>query len=173
MWFDELIKNRKKNKGRTIDLPGKNVSMFPESVDTNSGSIKQFLRFIGENENMEHYSDVLLQTDTFVDYAKSSTHQGGVKKWFEKVILGQDELYFDQLCQSINMKLLYLIMTTAEERQGKKSDKGKATYSLMIKVINLLQDPLLDGLIDEQANNDERMAIVVLVNILNAELEKK
>ena len=52
--------------------------MFPQSVDTNSGDIKQFLQFIGENEDMKHYSDVLLQTDTFMDYTKSSTHQGGV-----------------------------------------------------------------------------------------------
>ena len=107
-----------------------------------------------------------------MDYAKSSTHQDGVKKWFERIILGEDESYFDQLCQSINMKLLDLIMKTEEERQEKKSVKGKATSSLMIKVINLLQDPLLDGLIDKQTTNDERMAIIVLVNILNAELEK-
>ena len=36
--------------------------IFPESVDTDSGSIKQFLQFIGENEDMQHYSGVLLQT---------------------------------------------------------------------------------------------------------------
>ena len=81
--------------------------MFPESVDTNkydSIHIKHFLRSIGKNEDIEHYSDVLLQTDTFAEYVKSSTHQGGVKKWFEKIILGQDESYFDQLYQSINMK---------------------------------------------------------------------
>ena len=147
--------------------------MFPESVDINNDKSDLFLRFIGEKEDMEHYSDVMLQTDAFVDYAKSSTHQDGVKKWFEKIILGEDESYFDELCQSINMKLLDLIMKTAVERQRKKTDKGKATHSLMIKVINLLQDPLLDGLIDQQTNNDERMAIIVLVNILNAELEKK
>ena len=42
----------------------------------------------------------------------------------------------------------------------------------MIKVINLFQDPLLDEQIDNKVNNDEKMAIVVLVSILNAELEK-
>ena len=87
MWFDELLKSWKKNKGRTINLPEKNVSMFPESVDTNSSN--KAISTIGENENIEHYSGVLLQTDTFVDYAKSSTNYGGVKKWFEKIILGK------------------------------------------------------------------------------------
>ena len=52
------------------------------------------------------------------------------------------------------------------------TDKREATVSLMIKVIQMLQDPLLEGIIDVTVNDEVRMAIVTLVHILNAELEK-
>ena len=63
-------------------------------------------------------------------------------------------------------------MKTAQERKAQVTDKGKASVSLMIKVIQMLQDPLLEGIIDVTVNDEVRMAIVTLVHILNAELEK-
>ena len=107
-----------------------------------------------------------------MDFAKASTHQPCVKKWVEDVILGQNESNFGTLCQSINKKLLELVLKTGKERQAKKTNKGKATISLMIKVFKMLQDPLLEGIIDSTVSNDVRQAIVILVHILNAELEK-
>ena len=55
-------------------------------------------------------------------------------------------------------------MKTGKERQTQMTDKGKA--------IKMLQDPLLEGLIDNTINNGVRQAIIILVHILNAKLEK-
>ena len=43
----------------------------------------------------------------------------------------------------------------------------------MIKVIKMLQELLLEGIIDDTVNIDVRQAIVILVHILNAKLEEK
>ena len=42
-WFDELLKNRKKTMEVELIYHRKTVSLFLESVDTNSGNIRQFL----------------------------------------------------------------------------------------------------------------------------------
>ena len=101
----------------------RNVSIFPKSFNRQDNPNNYFLKFIGDKEDEQHYSSVLLQNDAFVDFAKASTHQPCVKQWFEDVIMGQNESNFDTLCQSINKKLLELVLKTGKERQAKKTNK--------------------------------------------------
>ena len=127
-WFEKLVKNRMKNMDDSIESDKCNVSIFPKSFNRQDNPNNYFLKFIGDKEYRKHYSSVLLQNDAFVDFAKASTHQPCVKKWLEDIILGENESYFDTLCQSINKKLLKFVIETGKERQAKKTDKGKVTF---------------------------------------------
>jgi hypothetical protein len=71
------------------------------------------------------------------------------------------------------MRLMKFLIKTAEERKSQKTDYGLAKVSFHIKLLNMLQDPLLDGIILGTVNAQERKCIVSVIVILNEEMERK
>ena len=58
------------------------------------------------------------------------------------------------------------LIEAAKERQSKHTEQGKVVISLHMKIMEMLQDLLIDGIIDGQVNHEERMGIVCLVIIM-------
>lgn len=80
------------------------------------------------------------------------------------------------LCQNINLKIVEFM---AEESGKKimeiKAKKGKEKISFHLKVLHLLQDHKLGGLVDELscADKGQRVGVAVLVQILNSRIETR
>jgi hypothetical protein len=145
--------------------------MFPERMKKTE-KMKALINCIGDHESCNSYSSMLLKLQGFKDFAKASHHTQACKKWFESIILGEDIEFFSNICQQVNMRLLKFLITTAEERRSQKTDSGLAKVSFHIKLLNMLQDPLLDGIILGTVNEQERKCIVSVI-VLNEEMEKK
>ena len=171
-WIQDLIQRRGANERIDDTSSGNKVHMLPESIEK-TAKMKALINCIGDCESCNSYSSTLLKIQGFKDFAKASHHTEACKKWFENIILGEDEKNFNSICQQVNMRLLKFLIKTAEERKSTKTDKSLRMVSFQIKLINMLQDPLLDGIILGTVNEHERKCIVSVIVILNEEMERK
>ena len=71
------------------------------------------------------------------------------------------------------MRLLKFLIKTAEERSKQKPESSLAKFSFHNKIMSMLQDPLLDGIIHDAISEDERKCIVLVMIVLNEEMERK
>ena len=129
--------------------------------------------FIGATEEQEHYSDALMKDDSFLDIVKASTHTPGIREWFEKIILCENDNKFDELCQNINQKILEKLIDTAKDRKMKLTDQAKSKVSFNIKIFEMCQHPLLEGLIDNSTTFEQRTGVVCIIQILRDRIEIK
>ena len=166
-WVNNLIEKR--NVCERSDVS--KVSMFPHDMEQ-SDLVKQWLNFVGVEENKSSYSEVLLSNAAFRDYAEASTITKETKDWFEKIILGKADEMFDNLCQQINQRLLKFLIATAEEKK-KPTKRGTGGTSYHIKVFNMLQTTTIDGIIDGNIPMQQRTGIVSVILVLNNEMQKK
>ena len=102
--------------------------MFPASVDTKSNNIKQFLSFLGWKKIWNIILLFCCKLTPLLTMPNLLHIKMASRSDLRNSFWTKDESYFDHLCQSINMKLLVLIMKTAEKRQ-EKIDKAKANIS--------------------------------------------
>ena len=101
------------------------MTLFLEVAEDEEPMIAKWLPFIGTEESETNYSSVLINNQTFLDYAKASNHVNGSKKLSEKVISGNDDKNCDKLCQLINKKFMKLIVESGTQRKSQKTDQGK------------------------------------------------
>ena len=79
-----------------VSSSDKEVSMFPKSIKNKN--IKTLINCVRDHENCNSYSSIFLKIQGFKNYAKASMHAEACKKWFEKIILGEDEEAFNKVC---------------------------------------------------------------------------
>ena len=79
------------------------------------------------------------------------------------------------LCQNINLKIVEFMAESGKKIIEIKAKKGKEKISFHLKVLHLLQDHKLGGLIDELscADKGQRVGVAVLVQILNSRIETR
>ena len=83
-------------------------------------NVKAWLEFVGENEEVVNYSQVLLGIQSLQYFAKASNYTKGIKKLFKNIILGTDKNVFYHLCQDKDEKLLHMIIETGKEKKRKR-----------------------------------------------------
>ena len=170
-WFLQQLKKRKTPV--FIDT-NKWVNMFPIETLLDDSMVK-VMNVIGNHEVGDtSYSTWLVNNSSFKEFAKASILGPG-KVWFEDVILGGREEYVTSLCQNINLKLVRFMTESGKKRMQLKNKKAKEKIPFHLKVLHLLQDQKLGGLIDEAscASKGQRLGVAVLIQILNLRIETK
>ena len=76
-----------------------------------------------------------------------------MQEMVEKIILGEDEEVFNNVFQQVNMRLLKFLIKTAEESSKQKKESSIAKVSFYVKIMSMLQCPLLDGIIPDAVND--------------------
>ena len=93
-----------------------------------------------------NYSTWLINNSDFKEFAKASI-LGPAKEWFADVIKGEREYFVTSLCQKINLKLVQFMVESGKKIMELKEKKGKEKIPFHIKVLHLLQDHKLGGLL--------------------------
>ena len=142
-WLVQQLKKR--NLPVSFDN-SKAVNMFPSGVvfDDIAANI---INVIGRQELGDiNYSTWLINNSDFKEFAKASI-LGPAKEWFADVIKGEREYFVTSLCQKINLKLVQFMVESGKKIMELKEKKGKEKIPFHIKVLHLLQDHKLGGLL--------------------------
>ena len=92
----------------------------------------------------------------FQDFSKIAICRKDSKAWLEKLILGNNDVNFDNICQNINMRLITLLLF---------SIKSKSSYHF--NVLTMLQSGTMDGILPDNIVIDVRMVIVSILLVLS------
>ena len=79
-----------------------------------------------------------MKDDPFLDIVKASTHTPGIREWFEKIILCENDNKFDELCQNINQKILEKLIDRVKDCNMKLTDQAKSKVSFNIKIFEMV-----------------------------------
>ena len=101
-WFDDLVAKRKVSNNDEASGP-QTISSFPPLM-TGWKETNHWIEFIGSHEGASDFSDVMVTSQAFRDFAEPSTHKMGTKMWFEKIIIGDNNVESNRLCQRMNEK---------------------------------------------------------------------
>ena len=140
------------------------VESFPSSM-ARSVKMTRWCSIADDKEDGPSFSEVMVRNKAFQDWAEASVHNEDTRKWFERIIVcetKEDEVWFDGLCQRINQKLITMLLGAWEQ--------DKPFFG---KIINMLQTPDMDGILEEGTSLGERMGIVSLVLVLTEEMERR
>ena len=87
-WLQTVIQNRE-TIGSCIDA---SQGIFKSVLFLTAWKKMKKVRisFIGDHENCNSYSTMLIKIEEFKDFGKAYTHTEACKKWFDKIIVGED-----------------------------------------------------------------------------------
>ena len=163
-WFDQLLRKRQENAaGRQQPPEGKRVATFPPHA--RGSKLERWRSIAMGSEDGPSFSAVLVKNKSFRDWAEASMHCEETKRWFEKIICcesEEDDAFFDGLCQRINWKLVTMLLEAWEEEK-----------SFFGKLIAMLQDKDVHGLLPVGTSLNERMGFVSLILVLVEEIERR
>jgi hypothetical protein len=153
LWMESGARSERKCSGIVAVLPVNFAVEEPEAT------IVRFVR--GTEPQSMHFSELLLGDSDFFEMAKVSVG-GRAEEFFKAMCLldGEADEKFDQICQTINVKLVKIVGSEIRKRQKSKS-KSIIPVTMWRQIMEYLQSSTFAELV-QWAYVNHGMVVVLL-----------